>query len=148
MGRSAGQSGPFDRCGARSSIRTSTMCFACTGGAATSSMIPPCQELRHKQARPDGAAKRPSACNPLRGGLCADDGAPMTSPLAAYSARLAAGDLQADLDQARAAQRLDALAQDLARWRPDAWVKKGAWIKKGAWFKPGAPPRGLYLYGP
>jgi cell division protein ZapE len=44
--------------------------------------------------------------------------------------------LQPDPDQARAAERLDKLAQDLARWRPDAWLGKGA------------APRGLYLYGP
>jgi cell division protein ZapE len=60
----------------------------------------------------------------------------MSSPLAAYRARIASGDLQPDPDQARAAARLDALAQDLARWRPDAWLAKGA------------PPRGLYLHGP
>jgi cell division protein ZapE len=60
----------------------------------------------------------------------------MTSPLAAYQARIAAGDLQPDPDQARAAARLDQLSQDLAHWRPDAWLSKGA------------TPRGLYLYGP
>ncbi len=60
----------------------------------------------------------------------------MSSPLAAYRARIASGDLQPDPDQARAAERLDKLAQDLALWRPDAWLAKGA------------SPRGLYLYGP
>jgi len=60
----------------------------------------------------------------------------MSSPLAAYRARIASGDLQPDPDQARAAERLDKLAQDLAHWRPDAWLAKGA------------APRGLYLYGP
>jgi len=60
----------------------------------------------------------------------------MSSPLAAYRARIEAGDLQPDPDQARAAERLDKLAQDLAQWRPDAWLAKGA------------APRGLYLYGP
>jgi cell division protein ZapE len=60
----------------------------------------------------------------------------MSSPLAAYRARIAAGDLQPDPDQARAAERLDALARDLARWQPDAWLNRGA------------TPRGLYLWGP
>jgi cell division protein ZapE len=59
-----------------------------------------------------------------------------TSPLAAYNARVAAGDLQADPDQANAATKLDALARDLGRWQPDAWVSKGP------------TPRGLYLWGP
>jgi cell division protein ZapE len=60
----------------------------------------------------------------------------MSSPLAAYRARLAAGDLQPDPDQARAAERLDALSQQLARWQPDAWLNKSA------------TPRGRYLWGP
>lgn len=60
----------------------------------------------------------------------------MTSPLAAYRRRLSAGDLVPDPDQARAAERLDALARDLARWKP------------GAWLGGGKPPRGLYLWGP
>jgi len=60
----------------------------------------------------------------------------MISPLAAYEERLAAGDLVADADQRRAAERLDQLASELARWKPDAWFGKGA------------TPRGLYLWGP
>ncbi|MBS0386578.1 MAG: AFG1 family ATPase [Proteobacteria bacterium] len=60
----------------------------------------------------------------------------MTSPLAAYRARVEAGDLQPDPDQVRAAERLDELGRELALWRPDAWLGKGA------------APRGLYLYGP
>jgi cell division protein ZapE len=59
-----------------------------------------------------------------------------TTPLAAYHARVAAGDLQADDNQARAAARLDALAQQLAVW------------KSGGWFGRQAAPRGLYLWGP
>ncbi|HVV32974.1 MAG TPA: cell division protein ZapE [Vitreimonas sp.] len=59
-----------------------------------------------------------------------------TTPLAAYHARVAAGDLQADDNQARAAARLDALAQQLAVWKP------------GGWFGRQAAPRGLYLWGP
>ncbi|PZO50315.1 MAG: cell division protein ZapE [Alphaproteobacteria bacterium] len=60
----------------------------------------------------------------------------MASPLAAYHARLAAGDLDADPAQAAAAERLEALAEKLAAWRPDAWLGKSE------------PPRGLYMYGP
>jgi cell division protein ZapE len=58
------------------------------------------------------------------------------SPLAAYRARIGAGDLQPDPDQARTAERLDVLAQHLARWQPDAWLNKRQ------------TPRGLYLWGP
>jgi cell division protein ZapE len=60
----------------------------------------------------------------------------MTSPLAAYQRRLDTGDLVADPDQARAAQRLDTLSRALAKWKP------------GGWLGGGAPPRGLYLWGP
>lgn len=60
----------------------------------------------------------------------------MTSPLAAYHQRLAAGELKADADQERAAQKLDALATALGAWNPDAWLGKRA------------APKGLYLWGP
>jgi cell division protein ZapE len=63
-------------------------------------------------------------------------GASMPSTLAAYSARLAAGELAPDPQQARAAERLEALAEQLSRWKPDAWLGGGA------------RPRGLYLWGP
>jgi cell division protein ZapE len=56
--------------------------------------------------------------------------------LAAYNARLAAGALASDPDQAAAAARLDTLARELARWKPEAWLGKGEF------------PRGLYLWGP
>ncbi len=59
----------------------------------------------------------------------------MASVLAAYRARLAAGALTPDPAQAAAAARLDALSEDLARWKPEAW------------FGPKTPPRGLYLWG-
>jgi cell division protein ZapE len=59
----------------------------------------------------------------------------MTTPLAAYRARVAAGDIAADSNQAEAAARLDALAEALANWKPDGWFKS-------------PPPRGLYIYGP
>jgi cell division protein ZapE len=60
----------------------------------------------------------------------------MTSVLAAYRDRLAAGDLAPDAAQEAVATRLDALAEEVARWRPDAWLGKTA------------PPRGLYIWGP
>lgn len=60
----------------------------------------------------------------------------MSSLLTAYEARLAAGDLTPDVDQARAAARLDALSAELERWKPDALFGRGT------------PPRGLYLWGP
>ena len=60
----------------------------------------------------------------------------MTSPLAAYEQRLAAGELEADPAQEHAARKLDELAEALARWQPDAWLNRRA------------PPRGLYLWGP
>jgi cell division protein ZapE len=60
----------------------------------------------------------------------------MASPLAAYRARVAAGDLTPDSDQAAAAARLDVLAGELELWQP------------GGWFSKSKPPRGLYLYGP
>ena len=59
----------------------------------------------------------------------------MTTPLAAYRARVAAGDIAADPNQAEAAARLQALAEALGAWKPDGWFKS-------------PPPRGLYMYGP
>jgi len=58
------------------------------------------------------------------------------SPLAAYRQRLARGELQPDADQARGAERLEALAQELARWKPGGWLRKSE------------APRGVYLWGP
>jgi len=60
----------------------------------------------------------------------------MSSPLAVYHERLAAGLLAADPDQARAAARLDDLAEALGRWSPERWFGKGE------------TPRGIYLWGP
>jgi cell division protein ZapE len=57
-------------------------------------------------------------------------------PLAAYRKRLAEGDLQPDDDQARGAERLELLAEELERWRPGGWLRKSE------------PPRGVYLWGP
>lgn len=59
----------------------------------------------------------------------------MTTPLAAYRARVAAGDIAADPNQAEAAARLDALSEALAAWKPEGWFKS-------------PPPHGLYMYGP
>ena len=60
----------------------------------------------------------------------------MSSPLAAYRQRLANGELQPDADQERGAVRLEALAQELAAWRPGGWLRKSE------------APRGVYLWGP
>ena len=48
----------------------------------------------------------------------------MSSPLAAYRQRLADGELQPDADQKRAAERLEQLAEQLARWQPGGWLRK------------------------
>lgn len=58
------------------------------------------------------------------------------SVLAAYQAKIAAGDLAPDPHQAKAAERLDALAAQLARWKPESWLG------------PKTPPPGLYVWGP
>lgn len=60
----------------------------------------------------------------------------MSSPLAAYRQRIAAGALQVDADQQRGAERLERLARELATWRPGGWLRKSK------------PPRGVYLWGP
>jgi cell division protein ZapE len=60
----------------------------------------------------------------------------MTSPLAAYQRRLAAGDITPDPSQDEAARRLDELADQLKRWNPEAWLSRKA------------APRGLYIWGP
>jgi cell division protein ZapE len=60
----------------------------------------------------------------------------MSLPLAAYRQRLADGELQPDADQQRGAERLDALAQEVGRWRPGGWLRRSE------------PPRGVYLWGP
>lgn len=60
----------------------------------------------------------------------------MTSPLAAYRQRLETGAIRPDPAQEAAVARLDALAQALASWNPNAWFSK-----RGA-------PRGMYLWGP
>lgn len=59
----------------------------------------------------------------------------MSAILDAYRARVASGALAADLAQARAAERLDVLAQQLASWKP------------GGLFARKPHPRGLYLWG-
>lgn len=60
----------------------------------------------------------------------------MSSPIAAYHRRVAAGELTPDPQQEAAAERLDQLAAELSRWSPDAWLGRRA------------APRGLYLWGP
>ncbi|HRP11654.1 MAG TPA: cell division protein ZapE, partial [Terricaulis sp.] len=56
--------------------------------------------------------------------------------MAAYRQRCAEGALTPDPAQEAAAVRLDALAGELARWKPGGWLGKNP------------PPRGLYLWGP
>ena len=56
-------------------------------------------------------------------------------PRAAYAARCAAGAIEADSAQEAIAGRLDDLAAQLSKWRPDAW------------FGGGSAPRGLYIWG-
>ena len=65
----------------------------------------------------------------------------MTSPLAAYDALVAAGELRPDPDQAAAARRLEALATEL-----EATPKRGSILWRLAGQKPTAP-RGIYLWG-
>ena len=60
----------------------------------------------------------------------------MASILEAYQARVAAGALTLDPAQAQAAARLDALAHDLVRWKPNALLGRKR------------PPKGLYIFGP
>jgi cell division protein ZapE len=57
-------------------------------------------------------------------------------PMDAYRQRLADGQIELDADQERAAERLQGLGDELARWRPGGWLRKAE------------PPRGLYLWGP
>jgi cell division protein ZapE len=59
----------------------------------------------------------------------------MGAVIEAYRARVAAQGLHADVAQAAAAARLDALAEELAAWKPQSWFKK----------RPA--PRGVYLWG-
>lgn len=61
----------------------------------------------------------------------------MISPLGLYRERLAAGALSPDPGQERAIERLEALSQALAAWRPGGLFRLGR----------GRKPRGLYLYG-
>ena len=65
----------------------------------------------------------------------------MASPLAAYDALIAAGELRADPEQAAAARRLDALATEL-----EATPKRGSVLWRLAGRKPESP-RGVYLWG-
>ena len=59
----------------------------------------------------------------------------MADMLLRYRARIASGVLAADSGQAEAAARLDALADQLGRWKPNGW------------FGGGAAPKGVYLWG-
>ncbi len=63
--------------------------------------------------------------------------------LASYQARVAAGELQADAQQERAAQALDQLAGQMARYKPGT----ANWLQK-LWGNASPAPKGLYLWGP
>lgn len=86
-------------------------------------------------ARARGAEKRLASFG-LGGFPGGDAIADKSMILAAYQARLSAGELAPDAAQAAAAERLDGLARALTRWKADAWLAKGD------------APRGLYLWGP
>jgi cell division protein ZapE len=61
--------------------------------------------------------------------------------LSTYEARVESGALKNDAAQRAVAARLEALAQELADWRPQGWLSP---MRLGR----GAPPRGLYIWGP
>lgn len=65
--------------------------------------------------------------------------------LAAYQDLVRRSELRADPDQARAAQRLDRLAQELADWQPKPVSFLSRLFGKGQ--EPEDMPRGLYLWG-
>ena len=62
-------------------------------------------------------------------------------PLARYQARVSAGEMDADAAQVAAATRLEQLAVDLSRWRPNRGFISGLLGRK----RP--PPKGLYIHG-
>ncbi|MCE9648396.1 MAG: AFG1 family ATPase [Parvibaculum sp.] len=65
-------------------------------------------------------------------------------PLSFYRAKVASGEIAADVAQARAAQRLQHLHDDLADWRPGK--KVGAFSAFG-FGRPVTPPEGVYIWG-
>ena len=67
-------------------------------------------------------------------------------PLAAYRARIRAGALKPDPDQALAAEKLQSLHNALAGYRPDAG--EGGWrARLGLARRRGDAPQGLYMFG-
>ncbi|MGM0584808.1 MAG: cell division protein ZapE [Pseudomonadota bacterium] len=67
-------------------------------------------------------------------------------PRARYQALLDSGELAPDPEQAKAAEKLQALHDALARWRPEAGRRRGL-FGLGRAKKAAEPPRGLYLWG-
>ncbi|HEX3974507.1 MAG TPA: cell division protein ZapE, partial [Stellaceae bacterium] len=75
----------------------------------------------------------------------ADEDAIAEGPLALFHARLSAGEISADTQQARAAQRLQQLWDELQHYQPQAG---GGFLTRLGFGKPAAPPpKGLYIYG-
>lgn len=62
--------------------------------------------------------------------------------LASYHSRAASGAIVSDPAQARVAAKLDALAAELARWRPRG-SGLGRFLRRST-----PPPKGLYIHGP
>jgi cell division protein ZapE len=75
----------------------------------------------------------------------ADEDATAEGPLALFHARLTAGELAADPLQARAAERLQQLWDELQDYHPQA---SGGFLARFGLAKPAPlPPKGLYIYG-
>lgn len=75
-----------------------------------------------------------------------DQSREIASPIAAYRARLEAGQLKTDPAQAMAAETLELLFQRLTRYRP---ASGNGWLSRlGFGARPEPAPRGLYLFGP
>jgi cell division protein ZapE len=74
-----------------------------------------------------------------------DEDALAEGPLALFHARLSAGELAPDPLQARAAQRLQQLWDELQNYQPQAG---GGFLARLGFAKPAPrPPKGLYIYG-
>ncbi|KAB7742366.1 cell division protein ZapE [Parvibaculum sedimenti] len=68
----------------------------------------------------------------------------MKGPLIVYRQRVEHGEIAADAAQARAAERLQHLADELAHWQPG---KKVGPLARLGFSKPVTPPEGIYIWG-
>jgi cell division protein ZapE len=75
----------------------------------------------------------------------ADEDATAEGPLALFHARLAAGEISADPLQARAAERLQQLWDELQNYHPQ--TSGGFLARFGLAKPPPRPPKGLYIFG-